>query len=153
MTTEDKPDKRGIGADSRDMSSELNPGEIRAAAEAHKELGPEYRDAVVESFLEKIDRQVAARIDQTVSAQASVQQAQPAVAHTRRTLVTGVVIGIFITGIGSVIVAAASGGGSAVARDEANFLLVLAVTLAVVIGVVALAGNLHRSQRGAAPDR
>lgn len=111
----------------------------------------------MESFLEKIDQQVAARIDQTVSArlapQAPVQQAQPAVAHAKRMLLTGVVIGIFITAIPSVMVAAASGGGSAVARDETNFLLALAVILAVVIGVVALAGNLHRPRRGTAPDR
>ena len=41
----------------------LSPDEIRAAAEVHNELGPDYRDAVVESFLEKIDRDVGARID------------------------------------------------------------------------------------------
>jgi hypothetical protein len=39
------------------------PADIRAAAEIHAELGPEYRDAVVESFLAKIDQEIAARID------------------------------------------------------------------------------------------
>jgi hypothetical protein len=146
------------------MSSQLSPGEIRAAAEVHKELGPEYRDAVVESFLEKIDQQVAARIDQTVSARLApqapvqqvplvVQQAKPADTHTKRMLLTGAVIGIFVTGIPSVMVAAASGGGSAVAMDEITFLLALAVILAVVVAIVALGGNLHRSRRGAATDR
>jgi hypothetical protein len=43
--------------------SRLSPDEIRAAAEVHNELGPDYRDAVVESFLEKIDKEVGARID------------------------------------------------------------------------------------------
>ena len=44
------------------MSSE----EIRAAAETYSELGPGYRDAVIESFLDKvggdIDARVAARL-------------------------------------------------------------------------------------------
>lgn len=43
--------------------SPLSPEEIRAAAEVHHELGPEYSDAVVASFLEKIDGVIAARID------------------------------------------------------------------------------------------
>jgi hypothetical protein len=43
--------------------SRLSADEIRAAAEVHHELGPDYRDAVVESFLERIDKEVGARID------------------------------------------------------------------------------------------
>jgi hypothetical protein len=43
--------------------STLDPQEIRAAAETHKELGPEYSDAVIESFLERVDREITARID------------------------------------------------------------------------------------------
>jgi lysozyme family protein len=54
--------------------SRLSPDEIRAAAEAHDELGPDYRDAVVESFLEKIDMQVRARIEAQL---ASVTPAPP----------------------------------------------------------------------------
>ena len=44
-------------------TSPLSPDEFRAAAEVHRELGPEYSDAVVESFLEKVDREIGARID------------------------------------------------------------------------------------------
>ena len=44
-------------------TSPLSPQEIRAAAAAHKELGPEYSDAVVESFLERVDREITARVD------------------------------------------------------------------------------------------
>ena len=44
-------------------TSPLSPDDIRAAAEVHAELGPEYREAVVESFLAKIDSEIAARID------------------------------------------------------------------------------------------
>lgn len=41
----------------------MSPEELRAAAEVHSELGPGYRDAVVDSFLEKIGREIDARVD------------------------------------------------------------------------------------------
>jgi hypothetical protein len=50
-------------------NSSLSPDEVRAAAEVHNELGPDYRDAVVESFLEKIDRQVGNRIEAQLAAE------------------------------------------------------------------------------------
>jgi hypothetical protein len=43
--------------------SPVSPEDIRAAAETYQELGPEYHDAVVASFLEKVDREVAARVE------------------------------------------------------------------------------------------
>jgi ferric-dicitrate binding protein FerR (iron transport regulator) len=43
--------------------SPVSPEDIRAAAETYRELGPEYHDAVVASFLEKVDREVAARVE------------------------------------------------------------------------------------------
>jgi hypothetical protein len=57
--------------------SRLSPDEIRAAAEVHSELGPEYRDAVVESFLERIDREVGARIDAQFAAARHVPASTP----------------------------------------------------------------------------
>ena len=48
--------------------SGLSPDDIRAAAEVHNELGPEYRDAVLESFLERIDGQVSRRIEAQLAA-------------------------------------------------------------------------------------
>jgi hypothetical protein len=44
-------------------ASALSPGDIKAAAEVHRELGPEYSDAVVASFIDKVDREVAARVE------------------------------------------------------------------------------------------
>ena len=41
----------------------LSAEEIRAAAAAHGELGPEYSDAVVASFLEKVEEEIAGRVD------------------------------------------------------------------------------------------
>jgi hypothetical protein len=35
--------------------------DVRAAFERHRELGPYYSDAVVASFIDKVDRAVAAR--------------------------------------------------------------------------------------------
>jgi len=123
------------------MSSELSPGEIRAAAEAHRELGPEYSDAVVESFLERVDRRMAERVDREVAARVGThvsaaspdELARPAQSSRRLTLLTGMAIGIFVTGVPSVMVAAS--GGSVLAKDETQLLVVIAVLLAVVAAI------------------
>jgi len=44
-------------------TSPLSSQEIRAAAEAHRELGPDYHDAVVESFLSKVEKEIDARVE------------------------------------------------------------------------------------------
>jgi hypothetical protein len=44
-------------------SSSLTPEEVRAAAEVHSELGPVYGDAVLESFLDKVGKEIDARVD------------------------------------------------------------------------------------------
>jgi hypothetical protein len=43
-------------------SSPLSSEEIRAAAEVHRELGPDYQSAVVESFLDRVGREIDARV-------------------------------------------------------------------------------------------
>ena len=45
-------------------TSPLSPDEFRAAAEVYRELGPEYSDAIAESFTEKINREIEARAAQ-----------------------------------------------------------------------------------------
>jgi hypothetical protein len=50
--------------------SPVSPEDIRAAAETYQELGPEYHDAVVASFLAKVDREVAARVEARLAAPA-----------------------------------------------------------------------------------
>jgi hypothetical protein len=52
--------------------SPLSAGELRAAAEADGELGPEYRDAVLESFVDRVGREIDARVDARL-AQAAAQ--------------------------------------------------------------------------------
>ena len=66
--------------------SPVSPEDIRAAAETYRELGPEYHDAVVASFLEKIDREVAARVDARLDAHLAA--AQPAQRPRRRPALT-----------------------------------------------------------------
>lgn len=44
-------------------STSLTHDEVRAAAETHRELGPDYQTAVIESFLDKVGREIDARVD------------------------------------------------------------------------------------------
>jgi hypothetical protein len=76
--------------------SPLSPEEIRAAAEVHRELGPEYSDAVVASFLEKVDREIAARVEARL---AGLPQTEPSKSGSRRTLLTGIAIGVAVGAI------------------------------------------------------
>jgi hypothetical protein len=45
-------------------SSSFSRDEIRAAAETHRELGPDYQEAVIESFLDKVGKEIDARVDE-----------------------------------------------------------------------------------------
>jgi hypothetical protein len=49
------------------MTSSWSADEIRAAAETHRELPPEYQNSVIESFLAKVDREIDARVDARVA--------------------------------------------------------------------------------------
>jgi F0F1-type ATP synthase assembly protein I len=85
------------------VSSSLSADEIRAAAETHNELGPAYRDAVVDSFLDKAGREIDARVD----ARLARQQAAPPSARYRRgssgspmaLAITSIALGIPISAI------------------------------------------------------
>jgi hypothetical protein len=82
-------------------TSPLSPDEIRAVAEVHQELGPDYSSAVVESFLEKIDSQIGARIDARIAdlrlpadlSQARKGHPTAATLARRRTFLAGAAIG------------------------------------------------------------
>lgn len=87
-------------------TSPLSPEDIRAAAEANRELGPEYSDAVVASFLEKVDREVAARVEARL---AGTPQTPPAKRDSRRALLTGIAIGIAVSGIPLILIALTDG--------------------------------------------
>jgi hypothetical protein len=118
-------------------TSPLSPQEIRAAAAAHKELGPEYSDAAIESFLERVDREITARVDARLEPVSRKQHVRPAQSNGRRTLLTGVAIGIFVTGVPSSIVAAGAGG--VIGQDEAQVLIVVGILWAIAVAIAAFA--------------
>jgi hypothetical protein len=112
--------------------SPLSPEEIRAAAAAHHDLGPEYSDAVVASFLEKVDHEVAARVDARLAA--IRQPAAPAALGDRRsTLLQGIAIGIGVSAAAAAVV-----GGNADERLHRHALA---------------AAGLHRAHRAAGAAR
>ena len=119
-------------------TSPLSPQEIRAAA-AHQELGPEYGDAVLESFLERVDREITARVDARLGPVTREQPVQPAQSNGRRALLTGVAIGIVVTGVPSMAVAASAGG--VIAGDERSALLVVAILWAIAVAIAAFASR------------
>jgi hypothetical protein len=67
--------------------SPVSPEDIHAAAETYHELGPEYHDAVVASFLAKVDREVAARVEARLAA-AAAAPAQPPMRRRRLSALT-----------------------------------------------------------------
>ena len=121
-------------------TSPLSPEEIRAAAEVHRELGPEYGDAVVASFLERIDREIAARVDARI---AGTPQAQPAVPDSSRTLIKGIAIGAVVAG--SSLMAAMSGNAG---EGKLRLLLVLVIWLAVASGYAISVARVRRQPPG-----
>jgi hypothetical protein len=84
----------------------MTPEDLRAAAEVHSELGPGYRDAVVESFLAKVGTEIDARVDARLSqAENGTRQKQRhAPDNALRLAVGSLIFGIPISAI-----AAASG--------------------------------------------
>jgi hypothetical protein len=81
------------------VGTSLSPEEVRAAAEVHRELGPDYRDAVIESFIERVGREIDARVDSRL---AVAQQYPVQSARQPRTLalpITSIALGIPLSGI------------------------------------------------------
>jgi hypothetical protein len=59
-------------------SSSFSRDEIRAAAETHRELGPDYQEAVIESFLDKVGKEIDARVDARLGSDRMDWRPQPA---------------------------------------------------------------------------
>jgi hypothetical protein len=77
-------------------TSPLSSQEIRAAAEAHRELGPQYHDAVVESFLAKVEKEIEARIEARLAEslpRPRGRRLDPATAAKRRLMVQHMAVG------------------------------------------------------------
>ena len=120
--------------------------EIRAAAAAHEELGPEYSDAVVASFLERVEEEIAARVEARLAAAphpagAPRRPEAPASEESRRAMLRGIAIGIVIGGIA---VSAIGGNASEHAHRLALILMVCAVAFAVAGTIRQVRGALRR---------
>jgi hypothetical protein len=78
----------------------LSAEDIRAAAEVHGELGPDYSDAVVESFLARIDQHIEARVEQQLASKATPRRRQidPARLSKQRTVFSGAITGSVVAG-------------------------------------------------------
>ena len=113
------------------VSASLSPEEIRAAAEIHRELGPEYQDAVVESFIERVGREIDARVDSRIAAaqQNPIRPARPP--RTMALAITSIALGIPLSGI-------ALGLG---AREQLNGLAIIWVAIAVINVAYALSSR------------
>ena len=105
------------------MSSE----EIRAAAETYSELGPGYRDAVIESFLEKVGGEIDARVAARLA-----QQPVPGPRRQRRNSASGSPLALavvsMVLGIPISAIAVAAGSHPAGALG----LIVVWVAIAVI---------------------
>jgi hypothetical protein len=105
--------------------------EIRAAAAAHEELGPEYSDAVVASFLDRVEEEITARVEARLATAPSrlgtpSRPEAPVGEDHRRTLLRGIAIGITIS-----IVAIVGVGGNSGERVHRLALVMLALAIMV----------------------
>lgn len=105
-------------------TSSLEPDEVRAAAELHRELEPEYRDAVVESFVDRVGKEIDARVDQRLAAQPRPQPRTTALA------IVSVVLGIPLTAI----VTSLSKSGDQLAELAIVWLAIAAINVAYALG-------------------
>jgi hypothetical protein len=128
---------------SMSSSTSITPDEIRAAAETHKELGPDYQAAVIESFLDKVGREIDARVDARMRGAEAAQYSQPAPPATRqhhdRTVFALAVISL-IAGIPLSGIALSLSNGHAPSA-------LLVVWLGIAVINVAYTVNIRRSGR------
>lgn len=78
--------------------SPVSPDEFRAAAEVHRELGPEYDKAVVESFLQRLGPEIDARVDARVAREIEAGTGQSRT-PSMRLAITSMALGIPLTAI------------------------------------------------------
>lgn len=83
-------------------AAELTPEEIAAALAARRELGPEYEDAIAASMADRIEREIAARVEAgRVPAKRERRESEPHSADRSATFLAGasLIAGIPITAI------------------------------------------------------
>jgi hypothetical protein len=85
-----------------ELVSAVSADDIRAAAEVHRELGPDYSDAVVASFIDKVDRALAARVEARLADRARSKPARP-VRRGRRSLTRRVARDVLAASAGALV--------------------------------------------------
>lgn len=135
-------------------TSPLSPDEIRAAAEVHAELGADYHDAVMESFLAKVDREIDARVDARLAAERRIKTPDPRLtaAGQQRAWTTGLAIGLIggtvAAGFPLTILLKHVAHEGAFSSNWKDSLWIIWVTLAVVyIGGAAVVATHNRHKR------
>jgi hypothetical protein len=124
--------------------------EIQAAAAAHEELGPEYSDAVVASFLDRVEEEIAARVEarmaQAPRYTATPPTPAPADEDSRRTMLRGIAIGIVI---GAFVVSVIGGN----ANEHAHRLILLLLACVVIFAAASSVRQVRAAlRRPAAPS-
>ena len=120
------------------MSAPLSPEEVRAAAAIHNELGPDYQQAVIESFLDKVGREIDARVDTRLAQQ---QMGQPPAQHGRGQPGSPMTLAIVSMALGIPLSAIAVSAGA----HPVGLMGLLVIWLA--IGVINVAYNISYSAR------
>jgi hypothetical protein len=109
----------------------LTPDEIRAAAETHRELGPDYQSAVIESFLDKVGREIDARVDERM-ALARQMQIKPARGRSPMALaIVSMSLGIPLSAIALGVASSSIGGLTALV---VIWIAITAINLAYTLG-------------------
>jgi hypothetical protein len=120
-------------------STSLTPDEVRAAAETHRELGPDYQTAVIESFLDKVGREIDARVDSRLA------MAQPGAVAPKQSGRGGpLALAIVSLGVGIPLTAITEGTHSG---------LVALAVIWIAIAVINVAYTLSSSLPGRPPHR
>ena len=116
--------------------SPLSAQDVRAAAEVHRELGPDYGDAVVESFLAKIDQQIEARVDQQLAslARPARRPVDPVRLSKWRFALAGAAAGSVVVGLPLTLIAASALSDG---TGRAGRLIWIWVVLVVIYGLAA----------------
>jgi len=127
----------------RVSSPSLSPDEIRAAAETHRDLGPDYQSAVIESFLDKVGREIDARVDARVAASRSPSAQAPVPARAAGDR-SAFVLAICSMAFGIPLTAIAVGVGS----HPVGIGAVLVIWIAIALINIAYTRRDHPGDRG-----
>jgi hypothetical protein len=124
-------------------SSSFSAEEIRAAAHTHRELGPEYEGAVIESFLEKVGREIDARVDDRLGHMGRRGRGKSEVASARHQHGAGLALPVISMVLGIPLTAIAVSG-----RPAMEALMGLVIVWAAIVAInVAYSVGARRRER------